>query len=238
MTSTYYPDSPNIKTEEVEKVHEFLVTKRVPLENTRLRKSTENGNSARWELLIASSCLSAQEKSQEIMFDMSECGAGFENAQLHFVYGDHSAQLQIIVENLRQAREYAANERQEQMLDHYILSFTTGSIEAHRASQVSWIRDISPVVEINLGFIETYRDPFGVHAEWDGLVAIVNKDQSEKYSELVKRSSEFIRKLPWNTIFHDSHGSGLSPFERQKFEVPDFTSLESKLLLQVLIFAP
>lgn len=219
-------------------MHEFLVTKRVALENTRLRKITEDGKSARWELLIALAGLSAQETGQEIVFDMSECGVGFEGAQLHFVYGDHSAQLQLIVENLRRAREYAANKRQEQMLDHYILSFTTGSIEAHRESQVSWIRDISPVVETNLGFIETYRDPFGVHAEWDALVAIVNKDQSKKYSELVKRSSEFIRKLPWNTISHDSHRSGLGPFERQKFEVPDFTSLENKLLPQVSYFHP
>lgn len=238
MVSTYYPESPGIKTGEVERVHEFLVTKRIALENTRLSKTidAESGR-CRWELLIASASLSAPADSQGTNFDLSECGTGFEGVQLHLVYGDYSQQLQRVAENLQKAQEYAANEHQKQMLGHYISSFETGSIEAHRASQVSWIRDTSPVVETNMGFIETYRDPFGVHAEWDGLVAIVNKDQSRKYEGLVRKSSRFIRKLPWNTVSQDTNGSGLGPFERQKFEVPDFTSLESRFPFPVCLVA-
>ena len=49
----------------------------------------------------------------------------------------------------------------------------------HRESQKYWVADKSPVVETNLGFIEHYLDPVKVRAEWEGFVAIVDKDKSK-----------------------------------------------------------
>jgi dipeptidyl-peptidase-3 len=85
-----------------------------------------------------------------------------------------------------------------------------------------WLCDISPTVKSFFGFIEPYRDPFGIRAEFEGLVEIVNKPETQNLTALIKKSSTFIRRLPWaeNHVENDRKG----PFEKELFESPDFTN--------------
>jgi len=49
-------------------------------------------------------------------------------------------------------------------------------------------RDLSTGVVSSLVWIESYVDPSNMRAYWEGMVAIVNKEQSKKFSDLVKAS--------------------------------------------------
>lgn len=123
--------------------------------------------------------------------------------------------MQRVVHHLIEAKKYVSNDIESEMLNHYIAHFTSGSVEEHKASQKAWVRDRGPVVESNIGFIESYRDPSGVRAEWEGFVAVVNELESAHYSKLVSHAIEFIRLLPWG-----------NEFEKDTFTSPDFTSLD------------
>ncbi|KMU72275.1 dipeptidyl-peptidase 3 [Coccidioides immitis RMSCC 3703] len=210
--TTYYPDSPTITKEEITLVGDFLEKKKLLLENTRLRK-TKNGD---FELLIAS----AQKNPAGNDRDVGDINGWslegkLQGKQLTLVYGDYSEQMARISENARQACLNAANEIQKNMYDEYVKSFETGSLEAYKESQRYWIKDKGPMVESDLGFVETYRDPHGVRGEWEGFAAMVNQERTKAFGKLVSKAESFIPKLPWS-----------KDFEKDKFHSPDFTSLE------------
>ena len=101
------------------------------------------------------------------------------------------------------------------MLDKYISHFQTGSVDDHKDSQRLWVTDIGPVVETCIGYIETYIDPQNIRAYFEGFVAIVDKEKSQKFKNLVASSEQIIPLLPWPKVM-----------EKEKFLAPDFTSLE------------
>ena len=119
------------------------------------------------------------------------------------VYGDHAPFLSRLAEYIEKAKDFVPSDRKEQltMLTEYVKHFRGGAISAHKDSQRSWVKDRSPPVETNIGFIESYRDPFGVRGEFEGFVAVVNREQSRKFQHLVDNAQPFIAMLPWPTSF-------------------------------------
>ncbi|CEP64532.1 dipeptidyl-peptidase III LALA0_S12e01046g [Lachancea lanzarotensis] len=174
-------------------------------ENTRVRK-----NNNTFEILVAS-----EATSNTVSRYPDEPVSLSNGSQAIFKFGDHSREMANIAHYLEKARGHAANETQEKMLGQYIDHFKSGSSNAHKESQKLWVKDLSPVIETNIGFIETYREPSGIIGEFESLVAITNKKRTEKFSKMVQNAGKFISLLPWD-----------SAFEKPKFQPPDFTSLE------------
>jgi len=201
-TSHYF--SNNLTEEEIKKVTKFMESINMEGWNTRLYKL--DGPQPLYMILVASSSVKPEMHVNKI-YD-------FEGISVSVSCMDHSDELTNIVKWLETAKQYA-NPVQRDMLESYVKHFTYGNIEDHKESQRHWIQDKGPNVETNIGFIENYRDPEGVRAEFEGLVAVVNKEQSKKYTELVNHAEEFIADLPWDPLF-----------EKEKFTKPDYTSLD------------
>ncbi|KAK7528961.1 peptidase family M49-domain-containing protein [Phyllosticta citriasiana] len=207
--STYYPDSPDITKEEISTVSDFLEGKKLLPENTRVRKIKDG-----FEVLIAS----AREPSRgerDTSESEWELDGKLKGKKLRLVYGEYSKEMATIADAIKSARQYAGNETEKSMLDAYEKSFVTGSLEAYKDSQRYWIRNKGPPVETDIGFVETYRDPHGIRGEWEGFVAMVNKERTRAFGELVEKAPTLIPRLPWSP-----------EFEKDNFLSPDFTSLE------------
>ncbi|KAF2463308.1 dipeptidyl-peptidase III [Lindgomyces ingoldianus] len=205
--STYYPDSPDITKGEITTVSDFMESKGLLPENTRVRKTSEG-----YEILIASALNNPSDMERDLKESEWTLGDG---KKVKLVFGDYAKEMKTIADNMEKANKYAANDTEANMTTKYVKSFSTGSLQAFKESQRWWIKDKGPEVEVDIGFIETYRDPHGIRGEWEGFVAMVNKERTRAFGKLVESAPKLIPLLPWD-----------SSFEKDTFLSPDFTSLE------------
>lgn len=167
--TTYYPETAAIANAEIDAISAWMEKKGLLPENTRLRK-TGDGN---FELLIASAISQVPSEGgdigQETEFVIDD--GALKGKTIKLTYGDYSKEMRAIAEYIKKAAENGDNPTQTDMHTAYAKSFETGSLLDFKNSQRFWIRDKGPMVECNIGFIETYRDPAGIRGEWEGFAA-------------------------------------------------------------------
>lgn len=174
--TTYYPESPSITKDEITAIGDLMEKRGLPLENTRLKK-TQSGD---YELLIASGISSPPSRDRDLGdVETLDLEGSLKGKKVRLVFGDHLEQMAKVAHSIKLAGLNSANDNQKRMLEAYAKSFGTGSIEAFKESQRIWVKDQKPVLETNIGFVETYRDPHGVRGEWEGFVALVSVDFCE-----------------------------------------------------------
>lgn len=189
-----------INKEEIELVDKFLEENNISVLNTRLLKINNNDKS----YLIY---LVASVENKVVNHNNGIIG----------IYGEFDYFLKGLNENLLKAKKYTDRENQTKMIDEYVKSFNKGCIEAHKQSQIYWVKDLKPVVETNIGWIETYIDPLNRRAYYEGLVALVDKENTKKFSKLVENAGKLLYpdRISWN-----------EDFENYPFKEPDYNQID------------
>lgn len=216
--SAYYPGDDKLQRDEIAKVSHIVEQHKVFPENTRIRKEESSTGELIYTVLQASTSVDVHGPSDR--------SYGSADMRVILQQGDHKDELRRICDELRLASKYVANDIQKITLELYIKSFETGDLEIYRDALRAWVRDLGPKVEHIIGFVEPYRDPYGIRAEFEGLVAIADPEETKVLWKLVEHSENFIRKLPWCLGHEGNNGKG--PFEKSLFEPPDFASIHGR----------
>merc|ERR1712029_1017689 len=195
--------SANCDKSDSDLVNSFFIANNLEGYINRVIKTIDGNGKAHYEIRNAG--------AEESVLSCSD----YQGANFTVTTGDYNALMSLVNEELAKAERYAANDDERQMLQKYIESFGKGSLDAHKDGSRYWIKNKGPAVETYIGFIETYRDPVGMRGEFEGFVAMVNREQSAKFQGLVDMAETLLPLLPWP-----------AGFEKDKFLRPDFTSLD------------
>lgn len=198
--SSYY--SNNMLESEAKMVLEFSQSIDLMLENTSLLKL----NNRYFVILVINSAAYANNQTSQYH--------SYKGVTIEIQYGYLGKIMDKLIGYMSQLKNFAKNNMQEKMFDAYIESFKTGCMKKHKESQKYWIQDKGPIIESNIGFVESYIDPQGIRAYWEGFAAIIDIEKSKLCQNLVERGLEFNQKLPWP-----------KDYEKDEFIKPDFTAL-------------
>jgi dipeptidyl-peptidase III len=211
--SNYYPGVERVAKEEVAAIAKMMEKHEIEPENTRICKVMDRSKPT-FEILQAPA--QNPDKIDELP------GGEIEGIKIYLKRGDHTIEMAKVCSALKEAVKYAASDKQSTLLSAYIEIFSTGSLRAYRRSQKTWVTDISPRVENIFGFVEPYRDPYGVRAKRESAVCISDPDETSKLNTPVSGSTKSIRMLPW-AVPGENDVKG--PFEASLLQAPHFTTV-------------
>ncbi|KAI8818327.1 peptidase family M49-domain-containing protein [Fimicolochytrium jonesii] len=172
--------------ERVKKAWQELGKSADGLANTYLVKHADGS----YEVKIA--CIEVKEKETQQLDDL----------KLVVSYGADREELQLMVDEIKQAIPFAPGELQPQILRKYIEYFTTGDFRIKREIGRLFINDKEAIIDLNIGYDWTYGDPDGSRGVFDGFVGAVNKEHGIKYHNLVLKGPEILRELPYPDQYH------------------------------------
>ncbi len=118
--------------------------------------------------------------------------------------GLYGPAIDRIIYWLEQARGVTESDRQAAVIDKLIEFYRTGDLHTFDAYSILWVEDTDGDVDFTNGFTESYGDPLGMKASWEGYANF--KDQA---------ATERTRKLSANAQWFEDHSPVDSRFKKE-----------------------
>jgi dipeptidyl-peptidase-3 len=129
--------------------------------------------------------------------------------EVYRVGGRYDPQIRAIVGHLEAAKPYAT-EPMAKALDALITWYRTGEASDRKAYDIAWVADqASPIYTVN-GFTETYVDARSAKGAWEGIVAYVNEEKTERIKTLAASAQWFEDHMPWDPKYRKAGVRGIT----------------------------
>ena len=115
-----------------------------------------------------------------------------------------------IVENLKLARPYAEDAKQQQVIDLLISFYETGDLKTFDEYSIAWVENTEPNVDFVNGFIESYGDPLGMKASWESIVNFKDIEATKRAEQLSINAQWFEDNSPVAKEFKKEKVKGVS----------------------------
>lgn len=124
--------------------------------------------------------------------------------------GVYSDAIEKIVMNLSEAKKYAENEAQAEVIQRLIDFYTTGDLAIFDDYSIKWTEDTASQVDFINGFIESYGDPLGMTGSWESIVNFKNNAASHRTEVISENAQWFEDRSPVDPQFRKDKVKGVS----------------------------
>lgn len=124
--------------------------------------------------------------------------------------GMYGPAIKQIIFWLEQAAGVAENEAQKEVIKKLIDFYRTGNLKTFDEYSILWIQEQDALIDFTNGFIETYGDPLGMKASWEGYVNLKNQSATERTRKLSDNAQWFEDHSPVDGRFKKKNCKGVS----------------------------
>ena len=133
--------------------------------------------------------------------------------------GLYGSAIDRIIYWLEKAKTVAENDKQVAVFDKLIEYYRTGNLKTFDAYTILWVEDTEGDVDFTNGFTESYGDPLGMKASWEGIANF--KDQA---------ATARTEKLSTNAQWFEDH----SPVD-QRFKKDNCRGITAKVIVSAML---
>ncbi|MBR6830634.1 MAG: dihydrofolate reductase [Tidjanibacter sp.] len=129
--------------------------------------------------------------------------------KVYRVGGMYSAAIEQIVYWLDKAAGVAEG-AQKEYIEKLISYYKTGDLKEFDEFNIMWVQDTDCFVDFVNGFTETYGDPLGRKAAWEGIVNFRN-DEATKRTQIISENAQWFEdNSPINPAYRKKEVKGVS----------------------------
>ena len=124
--------------------------------------------------------------------------------------GLYGTALKKIVENLKKARPFAEDLKQQEVIDLLVAYYETGDLSTFDQYSIAWVENTEPVVDFVNGFTECYGDPLGLKCSWESIVNFKDLDATKRTETLSANAQWFEDHSPVAPEFKKEKVKGIT----------------------------
>ena len=124
--------------------------------------------------------------------------------------GLYGEAIDRIIYWLDKAKTVAENDRQVAVLDKLIEYYRTGDLRTFDEYTILWVEDTEGDVDFTNGFTESYGDPLGMKASWEGYANFKDLAATERTKKLSANAQWFEDHSPVDPRFKKENCRGIT----------------------------
>ena len=126
------------------------------------------------------------------------------------VDGCYDKALRRIIHHLKEAKRYAENTDQQEIIDLLIAYYESGNLAVFNDYSIKWLQESQGDVDFINGFIEVYSDPLGLKGSWEGLVEYVDHEATKRTQVTCNNAQWFEDNSPVASQFKKNKVVGVT----------------------------